>query len=278
MYDARARKEGGSTAEHQRDREQLLERLEALRHEEWGRRPATEPVALRIAAETLGGGQTRTAGPYALRGPSESKQWRDLFGGDGYQWPDRNTDFFSAVHSGRHHEGLTTRSMLEGVPSSGGFLVPVEQSAQIHSVALERELILPRCFLQPMRTNELKIPALVIGSHASSLFGGFTASFTSEAGTISEASPQARSMTLNAKKLTGLIRFSGELSEDVPGGMGQIAEACGRGLGFYRDKALLTGSGAGEPLGILNASCVVTESSRSGGTRRRPGCICGRPP
>jgi HK97 family phage major capsid protein len=71
-------------------------------------------------------------------------------------------------------------------------------------------------------------------------------------------------MELNAKKLTGLIRFSSELSADTPGGMTQIENLCGKGLAWYRDRAFLKGTGAGQPLGILNAPCVVTVAKETG--------------
>jgi HK97 family phage major capsid protein len=154
--------------------------------------------------------------------------------------------------------------MTEGIPSSGGFLVPQEQAAKIHAVSLENEIVQPNCYVQPMSSDSIKIPAMVIGSHGTALFGGFTASYTAEAGTIDENSPKARSMELNAKKLTGLIRFTSELNADTPGGMGQIETLCGKGLAWYRDKAFLKGTGAGQPLGILNASCLVTVAKETG--------------
>lgn len=204
------------------------------------------------------------SGAYELRGPNDAKDFHSLFGNRGYQWEDRDTGFFQAVFSGRHHPGLLLRGMTEGVPSDGGFLVPSQQAAQIHAVALESELVLPRAFVQPMQSNELKIPAMAIGSHASSLFGGFTASFVAEAGSISEADPKVRSMTLIPRKLVGMLRFSSELAADIPGGENQIIQICGRGLGWYRDKYFLSGSGAGQPLGILNAPCLVTVPKESG--------------
>ena len=143
-------------------------------------------------------------------------------------------------------------------------LVPSEQAARIHAVSLENELVMPRCYVQPMRSNSIKIPAMSIGDHSTALFGGFTASYTAELGTISENSPKSRAMELNAKKLTGLIRFSSELNADVPGGMGQIETLCGRGLSWYRDKAFLKGTGAGEPLGILNGGALVEVEKETG--------------
>jgi HK97 family phage major capsid protein len=202
---------------------------------------------------------------YALRGPVDKKDYRSLYGArDGYSWPDKESSFFDAVFSGRFHPGLRKNSMNETVGSDGAFLVPVEYSSQIHNVSLENEIVMPRCFVQPMKSNEIHIPAMTIGDHSANLYGGFTASYTAEAGTINEANPKVRDMELNAKKLTGLIRFSSELAADIPGGEGQIIQICGKGLSWYRDRAFLKGSGAGEPLGLLNAGCTITVAKESG--------------
>lgn len=211
-----------------------------------------------------GGDYRGASGPYALVGPNGKKDWYSLFGNRGLQWTDKDTNFFSAIFSGRHHPGLIRAAMTETVPADGGFLIPQQQAARIHAISLENELVMPRCYVQPMTSNSCKIPAMVIGSHGTALFGGFTASYTGETGTISEHDPKTRSMELIAKKLTGLIRFSSELSADTPGGMSQIETLCGRGLAWYRDRAFLTGTGAGQPLGILNSPCLVTCAKQTG--------------
>lgn len=223
----------------------------------------TVPQNVRLGGSKQSGG-LRKDGAYDLIEPNGRKDYQALFGKDGYQWPDTETNFFAAAFSGRHHPGLIKNSMSETVPSDGGFLVPSEQAARIHAVSLENELVMPRCYVQPMRSNTIKIPAMVVGNHSTALFGGFTASYTAELGTISENSPKSRAMELAAKKLTGLIRFSSELNADVPGGMGQIEQLCGKGLSWYRDKAFLKGTGAGQPLGILNAGCTIEVEKETG--------------
>lgn len=241
-------------------KKQLESALDELLH--IPHRPETVPMN-----RTLGNSQSiRTeAGQFEIRGPGHAKDYRNLFGENhGYSWPDRQTGFFQAVFSGRHHPGLTTRSMNETVGSDGGFLVPVQYAERIHAVSLENELVMPRCYVQPMTSSSIKIPAMEIGNHGTSLFGGFTASYTAEGGTISEADPKARAMELNAKKLTGLLKFSSELNADIPGGENQVINICGKGLSWYRDKAFLKGSGAGEPLGIVNSSCLVTVDKETG--------------
>jgi HK97 family phage major capsid protein len=133
----------------------------------------------------------RSAGKvYSLKSPSDKKDFNALFGQSGYRWEDKNSSFFDAVFSGRFHPGLIRNSMTETVPSDGGFLVPVEYSRQIHNVSLDSEIVMPRCFVQPMKSNECKIPAMAIGDHSSNLNGGFIASYVAETGTISEHSPK----------------------------------------------------------------------------------------
>jgi HK97 family phage major capsid protein len=229
-------------------------------HEQRMHLPANSPLTMQNF------GERRDYSPHELRGPGQAKDYESLFGTrGGYEWPDKDCNFFQAVFSGRHHPGLTIRaSMNETVPSSGGFLVPSQTAAGIHNVALESEIILPRAFVQPMTSNEIKIPAMAIGSHASALMGGFTASYTAESGTINEANPKTRTMTLMAKKLTGMLRFTSELTADIPGGEGQIIEMCGKGLGWYRDTGFFSGTGAGQPLGILNSPCLVTVAKETG--------------
>jgi len=143
-------------------------------------------------------------------------------------------------------------------------LVPEYLSQKIHDVSLENELVAPRAYVQPMLSNTQPIPAMEIGDHSTSLFGGFTANYVEETGTIEENNPKTRLVLLSAKKLTGLLRFSNELVQDMVGSENQITRICGKGLAWYRDRAFLKGTGAGMPLGILNSSCLVTVDKETG--------------
>ncbi len=226
-----------------------------------------DSAPLSMPGASMGQSQDSAQAAYRLIGPQGKKDYSALFGqSTGPVWTDKTTNFFGAVISGRFHPGLIRASMGETTPSDGGFLVPHEYAQQIHAVSLESELVMPRCFVQPMKSNAVTLPAMSIGDHSSSLFGGFVASYGPEAGTINEANPKARAMELNAKKLTGLVRFSNELAEDVPGGFGQIINICGKGLGWYRDRAFLKGTGAGEPLGILNSPSLIVITPEAGQT------------
>ena len=72
-------------------------------------------------------------------------------------------------------------------------------ASRIHAVSLENELVMPRCFVQPMKSNEINLPAMEIGDYSSSLDGGFTASYTAETGAITEHDPKTRNMCLQQR-------------------------------------------------------------------------------
>jgi len=206
---------------------------------------------------------------YTVRSAGDKKDFRSLFGSEpmnNYRWTDTETDFYRAVFSGQYHPGLTKRGMVEGVGSEGGFLIPVEQSAEIHNVAVENEIVLPRSNVVPMVGSEKKVPAVDIGDHSANLYGGFIAYYKAEAADLTEVDPKVRQMLLKAKKLTGLLKFSNELLADMSDNGKQLTDICGKGLAWYRDRACLKGTGAGEPLGILNAPCLITVDAENGQT------------
>jgi len=198
--------------------------------------------------------------PFTLKGPDDKKDYRSLFGdGLNYKWQDRRTGYWQAAGSGQHHPDLETRTMIEGVGSDGGFWVPDEWAGKIHEVSLEDEIVMPRAYVQPMKFDEYHLPAYTIGDHSSNLMGGFIAYYKGETSALTEANPKAREIHLKTKKLTGLIRMSRELLDDkLQGGRG-LTDTMGAGISWARDKFFLKGSGAGEPLGILNANCLITQ-------------------
>lgn len=258
-------------AEEIAEAERLMDAVDAAESRGYFRESAGEPDKPFIDPEDPSGmhsasrGRGSTKG-YEIRTANQKKDFRSLFGTgrNEYRWNDKDSTFFQALFSGRFHPELTQRTMSEGLPSDGGFLVPVEYSNKIHNLSLENELVMPMATVQPMASNEIRLPAMDIGDHSANLYGGFTASYSAEHGTLSEASPKTRQMVLNAKKLTGFLKFSNELMSDAPNGENQILDICGKGLAWYRDKAYLKGTGAGQPLGILNASCTLVQAKEAG--------------
>lgn len=198
---------------------------------------------------------------------NRDKSYQGLFGKtlSNDDWKNED-EFYMAATSGQYHPGLVKASLNEGVPSDGGYLIPTEYSRKIHDVSLENEIVLPRCAVEPMRSNTKKIPGTVIGDHSQNLYGGIVGYWTAEGGTLQETNPKFRQMTLDAKKLTILFKFSNELKEDVENFGSKISTLAANGLSWFRDRAFLKGSGAGMPLGILNSDCCIEVDPEAGQT------------
>ncbi len=210
----------------------------------------------------------REAKGYQMRAWNQPKGYRDLFGKEplnDYRWQDKEVSFWEALFSKRHHPGLTQRSLYTGVPSSGGFLVPQELAQRILDLApLEDEVVFPRATVIAMKSETLELPAFELGDHSSSLFGGFTATYSPEEGTLSQSTPKFMANSLTARKLYGFLKFSNELLSNLGDDGRQIIDVCAKGLAWYRDNDYLTGSGAGKPLGVLNAPCTVEVAAEVG--------------
>ena len=157
------------------------------------------------------------------------------------------------------------KAMTEGTDSAGGFLVFPQYDADIKFVALEQSIVRPNgATAIPMKTDTLLIPRINETSHASTVYGGFVAYWTGEGGTIQEANPVWGDCQLTAHKLSFFTRASNELLADNAVGLEaflrpRVAEA----LAWFEDIAFINGAGGGQPLGLLNAPCLVSVTRKN---------------
>jgi HK97 family phage major capsid protein len=107
-----------------------------------------------------------------------------------------------------------------------------------------------------MSTDVLKIPAPELTSHATGPYG-ITAAWTAEGGNAVEQSPRLREIELKAMKLFFYAACTGELLSDAPNFDGVLRRMFSEAAAWHIDKALISGNGAGEPLGVLNAPCKL---------------------
>lgn len=149
-------------------------------------------------------------------------------------------------------------------PSAGGFLIPETFRAEIAQTALEASIIRQRATVVPMTSGSLVMPFVDETTHASSLRGGLVMYWTEEGteGTATEA--KFGRVKLEPKKLMGLGAVPNELWADAPALSTWLMQALPEALAFYEDLAFLTGTGANEPLGILNADALVAVDAEDG--------------
>lgn len=176
----------------------------------------------------------------------------------------------AARPGGRLDERLSTRAASgasEGVPSDGGFLVQTDFATEILQRAYETGILAPRCRRIPISAdaNGLKMNAVNETSRANgSRWGGVQTYWVDEADEFTASRPKFRQMELDLKKLTGLFYATDELLRDQNALEAIAREAFAEEFGFKIDDAIIRGTGAGQPLGVLNSSALVSVAKESG--------------
>lgn len=85
-----------------------------------------------------------------------------------------------------------------------------------------------------------------------------------EAGEKTKSKPKFRKIELNLKKLVGLCYATDELLDDSAALESVIKTGFTSEFGFLLDDAIINGTGAGQPLGILPAGCLVSVAKETG--------------
>lgn len=165
---------------------------------------------------------------------------------------------------------LTVRAasgLNETIPSDGGWLVQQDFSSEILKQVFETGLLASRCRRMTIsgNSNSLKINGIDETSRAAgSRWGGVRGYWTEEAGEKTKSKPKFRKIELNLNKLVGLCYATDELLDDASALEGVIRQAFVSEFGFLIDDAIINGLGAGQPLGVMNAGCLITESKETG--------------
>lgn len=170
----------------------------------------------------------------------------------------------SAAPGGKVDARLSTRAasgLNETTPSDGGFLVQPDFVKTLLKRTYETGILASKARKIPISTNfnGLKINSIDEESRAEgSRWGGVQTYWQSEADEMTASKPKFRQMELSLKKLTGLCYATDELLQDTAALETVIKEAFAEEFGFKIDDAILSGTGEGQPLGILNSTALVT--------------------
>jgi len=154
----------------------------------------------------------------------------------------------------------------ETVPSDGGFLVQQDFSNELLEQVYQTGILAPRCRRMQIsgNSNSIKINGVDETSRASTRFGGVVGYWKDEAAQKTASKPKFRQIELNLKKLIGLCYATDELLQDATALESFIRKAFPAEFGFLLDDAIINGTGAGQPLGILNAGCLVSVAKEAG--------------
>lgn len=132
--------------------------------------------------------------------------------------------------------------MQESVDADGGFLVPQEFENQI-VMALEENNVIRSIAKTITTAAERKIP--IAATHS-------VAQWTPENGAYTESNPTFGQKTIDAYKLTDLVKVSTELLQDSMFNLeSYISSEFARAFGVAEEQAFCTGTGVGQPTGIF---------------------------
>lgn len=149
----------------------------------------------------------------------------------------------------------------EGVPADGGFLVQTDFAAELLRDVYETGILAPRCRKIGIsaNANSIKINGVAESSRADgSRWGGVQGYWAAEAATVTATKPKFGQIQLNLNKLMALYYATDELLQDTAAMDSILGQAFAEELNFKLDDAIVRGTGAGQPLGILNAGALVT--------------------
>ena len=178
-------------------------------------------------------------------------------------------EFLQAVAAAGRGDGRNAdpRLLFEAVasgtnvsfPSEGGFLVQQDFATEIIKRAYEIGEILSRVRKVPVSGNGLKVNAIDESSRVNgSRWGGVQAFWANEADAATKSKPKWRQMDLNLHKLIALGYATEELLADAAAIEATFFQAFGEEIQFKAEDAIVNGTGAGQPLGLLTSGSLVS--------------------
>jgi HK97 family phage major capsid protein len=165
-------------------------------------------------------------------------------------------DFLQSIGLG-FHDGRLRAAMFEKTGSAGGFFVPEPLARFYLDDSLEAEVIRPRATVYPMEADTLTIAGFDMLDNSSTI-AGIAFQWLPEGGTAIVSAGKVRGIKLIANKGACFLNASRELVADGAGISAQIEEKMRQALSYGMDSSFLRGTGAGQPLGILNSPCTIT--------------------
>jgi HK97 family phage major capsid protein len=154
----------------------------------------------------------------------------------------------------------------ESVGADGGFMLQPTFAQMIMEDAFQTGKLAPMCRNITIGTNSnsLKIPAVDETSRASTRHGGTLGYWVAEADEKTASQPKVRQLELNLNKMVVLVYATDELLDDLPAMENFVRTSASHEIGFQLDTAIFNGNGAGKPLGIVQAGCLVSVTKEAG--------------
>lgn len=143
----------------------------------------------------------------------------------------------------------------------GGYLIPPEFSAEISKVAYSEQSLLALSNDMPVSGNTMSFPGDEATPWGAS---GIFAAWEGEGEQSYPRKPLLKNGELSLRKLKVLVAASDELMQDASNMSSYLVDTMGEAVDWKTNDAIMSGTGAGMPLGIRNAPSLVVQAKESG--------------
>lgn len=161
-----------------------------------------------------------------------------------------------------------TNVSTEGAGPDGGFAVPPDFRATIMKQVMGDDAILPYTDQQFSSGSTFTAPLDETTPWGTA---GVQAYWTGEARQIADSKITLANANVPLHTLTSLVNVSEQLNEDVPALDAYLRSKMPEVITWKINDALINGTGAGQPLGVLNSPALISvakEASQANGTVR----------
>lgn len=144
--------------------------------------------------------------------------------------------------------------------ADGGFAVPPDFATTINNLIFDEEGLLGRTDQMTSASNAMTVPMDDDSPWSSS---GITANWDGEGDAMTPVKPLLKQNEVRLNKLTCLVPMTEELLEDAAAMSSYVPRKAASKMNFKIDLAIVQGSGAGQPQGILSAPATISVSKGS---------------
>ena len=198
--------------------------------------------------------------------PAASRQPRIQMMEDRGKWGWRHLgEFASAVRSASRYGGIVDPRLIanapttygtEGTGADGGFAVPPDFRQAIMEKVMGEDALISRTDTLTTGSNGVAFPADETTPWASS--GGIQVYWEGEGDQFTQSKPALKQVNIRLNKLAALVPVTEELLEDAVTLDAYLRRKVPEKMDFALNKAIVQGTGAGQPLGILNSASIVS--------------------
>jgi len=200
---------------------------------------------------------------------TQKRKWVSM-GADAAKWTGAFREYIRSVAEKRQLsadaekilEDVNAKYLNEDVSPQGGYLVPPAFSTSIIEVSTAWASFWPLARTWPMDTVELSFPKLAqdlrgAGDTDADQFAGVSFSWIESGTTKPESEPSFEQLILHPRELAGYTELQNSLLSSSPLNLLNYINSLFTGHYTWTvDKALLTGTGANQPLGVINDPSV----------------------